>query len=131
MGLNADDSRAAYIQIADDLRTAIRSGRLDPGAKLPSTSELMAKYEVANMTVQSALRELRGQDLIYSVQGKGTFVRTDINESGALIVDDDEGSDDYRALVTQLESMADKVDGIEKRLADLEKQQRPKSRRGS
>jgi GntR family transcriptional regulator len=129
MGLNPDDSRAAYIQIADDLRTAIRSGRLEPGAKLPSTTELMAKYEVANMTIQSALRELRGQDLIYSVQGKGTFVRSDVNDSGALDPDDD--STDYRALVTQLESMADKVDGIEQRLADLEKQQRPKSRRGS
>ena len=44
MGLT-DDSRAAYRQIAEDLRTAILDGRLSPGDQLPTTTELMATIE--------------------------------------------------------------------------------------
>ena len=120
MGLT-DDSRAAYRQIADDLRTAILDGRLGPGDQLPTTNELMAKYEVANMTVQSALRVLREQNLIYSQQGRGTFVRTDIN---AAHVDPPDGSGRYEAIVAQLDSMTEAMTEMDRRIAALEADRR-------
>ncbi len=118
MGLT-DDSRAAYQQIADDLRRAIRDGHLGPGEQLPTTAELMAKYEVANMTVQSALRVLREQNLIYSQQGRGTFVRTDVN-ADHLDTPSANGSSAYEAVVAQLDSMTEAMTEMDRRIAALE-----------
>ena len=46
------------------------------GARLPSTRELVARYEVSPVTVQKALRVLAGQGLVESRPGVGVFVRT-------------------------------------------------------
>ena len=123
MGLTPNDSRNAYVQIADDLRRQIRDGDFGPGEKLPSTSELVAKYGVANMTIQGAFRMLRDENLIYSVQGRGTFVRSDLDP--AMIPDDGSGapSEDYQVLRSQMEKLAGAVDRIEKRMDEIENAQ--------
>ncbi len=118
MGLNPDDSRPAYLQIADAIRESIRAGELGPGDQIPSTAELMSSFDVANMTVQNALRVLRDDELVYSRQGKGSFVRSDINDTGALAG----ASSDYLAIAQQLDSIVSKIDSMEKRLAALERQ---------
>ncbi|ABM08418.1 PLP-dependent aminotransferase family protein [Paenarthrobacter aurescens] len=46
-----------------------------PGAKLPSTRQLVAEYQASPVTVQKALRTLTAQGLIESRPGVGTFVR--------------------------------------------------------
>ncbi|MGQ5261409.1 aminotransferase-like domain-containing protein [Micromonospora sp. ZYX-F-536] len=46
-----------------------------PGARLPSTRELVARYRASPVTVQQALRTLTAQGLIESRPGVGTFVR--------------------------------------------------------
>ncbi|WP_281445261.1 GntR family transcriptional regulator, partial [Paenarthrobacter nicotinovorans] len=46
-----------------------------PGAKLPSTRQLVAEYQASPVTVQKALRTLTVQGLIESRPGVGTFVR--------------------------------------------------------
>ncbi|MGI5438459.1 GntR family transcriptional regulator [Streptomyces shenzhenensis] len=71
----ADDPRPPYIRTADELRKQIQDGRLAPGAKLPSARDLQAQYGIANSTAQNALRVLKEEGLIYSVQGRGVFVR--------------------------------------------------------
>ncbi|MFE7753324.1 GntR family transcriptional regulator [Streptomyces sp. NPDC057428] len=63
------------MQTADALRKQIQDGRLAPGAKLPSARELQSQYGIANSTAQKALRVLKEEGLIYSVQGRGVFVR--------------------------------------------------------
>jgi DNA-binding transcriptional MocR family regulator len=60
-------------RIAATLRTWI--GTAAPGARLPSTRELVSAYRVSPVTVQRALRTLSGQGLIESRPGVGTFVR--------------------------------------------------------
>ncbi len=47
-----------------------------PGAKLPATRELVARYAVSPVTVQKALRTLTTQGMVESRPGVGTFVRT-------------------------------------------------------
>jgi DNA-binding transcriptional regulator YhcF (GntR family) len=74
-----DDSRAPYEQVLHGLRAAILTKKIAPGGKLPSQSELTNHYGFARATVQRALRVLEDQDLIYSIQGSGSFVR---EESG-------------------------------------------------
>lgn len=73
--LDDDDPRPPYRQIAAQLRAAILGGVLQPGARLPSQSELAASFGVARMTVAQALRMLKDDTLIVSRQGSGTYVR--------------------------------------------------------
>lgn len=76
MSLDPDDPRPPYVQVANKLRDAIRTGTLHPGEKLPSGSELASRYGVARMTVQNAIRLLRDEGLVVSRQGSGVFVRS-------------------------------------------------------
>ncbi len=46
-----------------------------PGARLPSTRELVARYGASPVTVQKALRTLTSQGMVESRPGVGTFVR--------------------------------------------------------
>lgn len=62
-------------RIADELRLRIRSGVLRPGDLLPSEGDLMAQYGISKATTSRAMGILRGEGLIISHQGKGTFVR--------------------------------------------------------
>lgn len=66
-----NDSSSSRIVL--DLRNWI--GAAAPGARLPPTRELVARYRVGPVTVQHALRTLAGQGLIESHPGVGTFVR--------------------------------------------------------
>ncbi|WP_405016957.1 GntR family transcriptional regulator [Kitasatospora sp. NBC_00070] len=70
-----EDSRPPYIQVADILRREILDGELKPGSQLPAARALQERFGVASSTVQNALRLLKGEDLIYSVLGRGSYVR--------------------------------------------------------
>ena len=65
-----DDSTA---RIVTALRTWL--GESAPGARLPSTRQLVADHQVSPVTVQKALRTLTAQGLIESRPGVGTFAR--------------------------------------------------------
>lgn len=66
-----------YQQVADRLRADITAGHYTAeGGKLPSESELIAKYDVARDTVRRAIARLQAEGLISAEQGRGTFVRT-------------------------------------------------------
>lgn len=74
-GLDLDDPRPPYQQVANSLRASIRTGVYPPGKRLPSQTELAKEFGVARMTVQQALRELKKDQLVVSRQGSGVFVR--------------------------------------------------------
>jgi GntR family transcriptional regulator len=67
--------RPFYLQIADDLRSAIHSGQYQPGDQLPSERELRDRWQVSSQTVRSALNQLHAEGLVASYQGRGSFVR--------------------------------------------------------
>ena len=52
MGLEPDDPRPPYQQVANHLRAAILTRVFAPGDKLPSGPELSKQYGVARMTIQ-------------------------------------------------------------------------------
>lgn len=52
----------------------IHSGEYRPGQPLPSLQEIAARLGVSQMTARQAIRALCDQGLMYSKQGKGTFV---------------------------------------------------------
>lgn len=63
-----------YYQIQQRLLSQIRSGEYRPGEPLPSLQEIAARLGVSQMTARQAIRALCDQGLMYSKQGKGTFV---------------------------------------------------------
>jgi GntR family transcriptional regulator len=66
--------RPLYEQVADALRAEIRSGRYQPGDKLPSERELTERFEVSKMTVRAAIVQLRGEGLVTSRVGYAVLV---------------------------------------------------------
>jgi GntR family transcriptional regulator len=73
--MTAPDRRPASERIADELRRAIASGQLAPGAKLPSERELAEQYGTARNTVRQAIRLLSESGLVTAEHGRGVFVR--------------------------------------------------------
>ncbi|WP_274913031.1 GntR family transcriptional regulator [Streptomyces sp. WZ-12] len=64
-----------YRQVADALRREIESGAYGPGARLPSESDLSARFEASRNTVRSGLSLLVSEGLVSSSQGLGYEVR--------------------------------------------------------
>jgi len=63
-----------YRQIQQRIFGQIQSGALAPGKPLPSIQQLAAEMGVSQMTVRQAVRALCELGVIYSRQGKGTFI---------------------------------------------------------
>ncbi|MGW0315423.1 GntR family transcriptional regulator [Streptomyces flavidovirens] len=109
----SNESVQPYQRIVQDVRDKIRAGRLTAGTKLPSTRELAAEYGVAAGTVQRALTELRTAGLIYSHQGRGSFITDTANESS-----EDSTAQALKALEAQVADLAARLENIEKERGD-------------
>jgi DNA-binding transcriptional MocR family regulator len=68
------DAGALFGQIADGLRTAIRTGRLVTGGRLPSTRDLARDLGVSRGVVVSVYEQLVAEGFLRSRQGDGTRV---------------------------------------------------------
>lgn len=66
--------RPLYRQARDLLVKRIVDGEWQPGAMLPSESEIAADLGVSQGTVRKALDELEAEKFVLRRQGKGTFV---------------------------------------------------------
>lgn len=74
--INYESSVPLHQQIAEELTNSLSKGTYRPGDKLPSEKRLCEQYGVSRITVRQALRTLLDNDLVYSVQGIGTFVKS-------------------------------------------------------
>jgi GntR family transcriptional regulator len=63
-----------YLQIKEALKKQILEGDYAPFDRLPSESTLMETFGVSRITVRQSLRDLQSEGLIFSSQGKGSFV---------------------------------------------------------
>ena len=63
--------------IRQELAAAIASRQYEPGSRLPSESELVARYGASRPTVIRALRELQQAGLIDRRAGSGSYVRAE------------------------------------------------------
>lgn len=69
------DGRPRHQRIAADLRARIMSGDLPADTQLPSTPQLVERYDSSNATIQRALTDLKEEGFIRSRVGKGVYVR--------------------------------------------------------
>mgnify|MGYP001587005186 CR=1 FL=1 len=63
-----------YRQIANIIRERIRSGELEPMDTIPSETALVQIHGVARETVRDAMRLLREEGWIFTIQARGSFV---------------------------------------------------------
>jgi len=63
-----------YTQIKEILKQRILDGDFEVHERLPSEKEMIKVFGVSRITVRQALRDLHTEGLVFSVQGKGTFV---------------------------------------------------------
>lgn len=64
-----------YIRIVEDIKQTINSGSLKPGDAVPSENALCKEYGASRMTIRKGLAVLVKDGYIYSIPGKGSFVR--------------------------------------------------------
>jgi GntR family transcriptional regulator len=64
-----------YLQIVQQVKQAMRLGRLEVGDQLPTVREVIAQITINPNTVFKAYRELEREGLVTSRQGQGTFVQ--------------------------------------------------------
>ena len=67
----------SYRQLAEKIRTAIAKGEYGPGDPIPSLRALQQGTGLAMGTVQHAIEVLEEEGTVYTVRGRGTFVRGD------------------------------------------------------
>src|SRR5450830_1956393 len=67
--------RSRYKSLVDVFAADIRSGRLPPGARLPTHRQLAATHGLALVTASRVYAELEAMGLVSGETGRGTFVR--------------------------------------------------------
>ena len=72
--VNVDGPIAVYVQIENQIKFAIASGRLEPGDTLPSVREMSLMMKVNPNTVTKAYRDLEVMGLVETRRGVGVTV---------------------------------------------------------
>jgi len=72
-----DNNVPIYIQLVEEIKKDIISGRISPGERLPSVRDLALKMKVNPNTMQKALQELESISLIYTERTNGKYVTED------------------------------------------------------
>ena len=74
LGLHRSSGIPLYRQIQQRLLDQIESGVFRPSESLPSIQKIASQMRVSQMTVRQAVKSLCELGVIYSKQGKGTFI---------------------------------------------------------
>jgi GntR family transcriptional regulator len=114
-----DSPQPLYVQIKDVLKQRILDGVYQPHEKLASENELMAAFGVSRITVRQALRDLHNEGLVFSSQGKGTFVSKPM------------ATQDLQSLQGFEEAMAAKGYATASKLVHAERRRTPKAVRSA
>ena len=72
--LSREARAPAFLQIVDQIKHQMATGRLQPGEQLPTIRQLAADLGVNRNTVARAYRELAREGVISTQRGRGTFV---------------------------------------------------------
>lgn len=76
MGISFNNDRPIYLQIVEQIKLDIISGKYKQGEKLPSVRDLANSYKVNPNTMQRAFAELEDLQLVYTERTNGRFVAT-------------------------------------------------------
>ena len=72
-----NSSLPIYLQAANSIKGDIVTGKLSPGAKLPSVRDLAVEYTINPNTVSRVYKGLEMEGVCFTRRGMGTFVTED------------------------------------------------------
>ena len=72
-----ENDQPIYTQLVDQIKVAIVSGELPPGARMPAVRELSLEAGVNPNTMQRAMQQLEREGLVYAQRSAGRFVTED------------------------------------------------------
>ena len=81
--INAQLDIPIYQQLVDQIRTSVKRGVLVSGQQLPTVQELANELSLAKGTIKRAYDELEREGLLEKIQGRGTFIRRQPEQSGS------------------------------------------------
>lgn len=67
-----------YVQIYKTIVSSIKNGEFKENTPLPSERELCEKYFVSRSTIRQTISLLKDADFVYTVHGKGTFIKPQV-----------------------------------------------------
>ena len=73
--LNFKSGKPAYLQVVEQVKHALATGRLEAGEKLPSIRALAEHLRINRNTVAKAYGELEHEGVVETRQGQGVFCR--------------------------------------------------------
>ncbi len=82
--INTNCDRSVYIQIADAIIEAVKTGKLQSGQALPGSRQLADKLKVNRNTIIEALDVLLAEGWLVSKERKGTFIAGSLPAFGQL-----------------------------------------------
>ncbi len=92
-------------EIVESLAISIREGQLQPGDKLPTEAEIMARFDVSRTVVRESLSKLQASGLVETRHGIGTFVLPP------------QASDNFRISAEDFATVADVISVLELRIS--------------
>lgn len=72
--LRRDGDGPLHLQLAEQIRAAVRDGRLQAGHRLPSTRDLSRELSVSRSVAQAAYDQLHAEGWIAGRTGSGTYI---------------------------------------------------------
>lgn len=75
--IDYNDKRPIYEQIVERFQMLIVNGIMEADERLPSVRTLAVELSINPNTIQRAYTELEREGFIYSVKGRGNFVKQD------------------------------------------------------
>lgn len=87
ISLAEDSFVSLHVQLHNQLRQLIHSGRWPNASRIPSENELTSHLNISRSTVRLALQQAELEGLIERIAGKGTFVAYEpVNEHGSRLI---------------------------------------------
>lgn len=84
--IDRDGQFKLYIQIYGVIRRMIEEGEWQPNSMIPSEEELSKMFGVSKTTIRLALSVLSQEGYLRRQQGRGTFVKSPIPNSGLTMI---------------------------------------------
>lgn len=73
--INKDVITPLYIQVANELRKEILSGKYGESGCMETQAQLASRFSVSLITIRKAIELLASEGMVNILQGKGTYVR--------------------------------------------------------
>ncbi|MBV9279800.1 MAG: PLP-dependent aminotransferase family protein [Chloroflexi bacterium] len=92
--IDPSSDAALHRQVYDAIRSAILTGQLKPGDRLPPTRVLAEQLSLARMTVAEAYDQLQAEGYLQARQGSGTYVASNLPGQAPALLGDRSGGDE-------------------------------------